>query len=143
MNIDPKKLRVSLYRATIPGIIGLIAAHYWFVVYDENGYHRFEVWQTPNAREGCVSIGHLHFDLMLPTSHVGGGPTKLVTSWFKEEAQQIRSVLEDLASSYPHCHQYRAWPGPNSNTFIAWVLQQANIKHGLGWNALGKRFPCK
>jgi hypothetical protein len=52
----------------------------------------------------------------------------------------LKDVL-DRAESYPHCHKYWYWPGPNSNTFAAWVLRQAGIRHALSPMALGKRYP--
>src|SRR6266404_1579537 len=65
-------MKVELRYATLPGPIGLFAAHYWFVVWDADGSHRWEVWQTKNA--GGWSIGHVHCDLKLPDAGVGGGP---------------------------------------------------------------------
>jgi len=47
----------------------------------------------------------------------------------------------DSAASYPFCGRYLAWPGPNSNTFVAWVLRRADIRHRLGWMALGRLYP--
>lgn len=131
---------VRLYSATIPGIIGLIAAHYWFVTDDKSGFHRFEVWQTPVERNWPMCRGHVQRDLMLPMTNVGGGKTKLVTTWKSNEALRIQTALHNATSTYPYYHKYSPWPGPNSNTYIAWILKQANIKHGLGWNALGKHF---
>mgnify|MGYP006147166033 CR=1 FL=1 len=49
-------------------------------------------------------------------------------------------MLKDV-QRYPYCERYRYWPGPNSNTFAAWVLRKARLKHALGPMALGKRFP--
>lgn len=129
--------KVELYSATLPGIIGLFAAHYWLVTHDETGCHRIEVWQQPSVRG--THFGHVHYDLMLPTAHVGGGPSVRVASWYGQDAKNILGVLHNVAS-YPHCDKYRPWPGPNSNTFVAWVLKKAGITYSLGWNALGKRF---
>jgi len=131
-------VKVELRYASLPSLLRFVAVHYWFVVYDESGCHRWEVWQTKNA--GGRSIGHLHCDLMPPEASVGGGPTRLAAVWTGEEADAIRRVLQD-SSSYPYCHKYWYWPGPNSNTFAAWVLRQAGIRHALGPMALGKRYP--
>ena len=128
---------VQLRYATLP-FIGFIARHYWFVVFDESGEcHRWEVWQRSNA--GGVSVGHLHCDLKPPDAGVGGGPMHIAAEWKGDEARRLRKVLE--SSSYPHCHRYRMWPGPNSNTFVAWVLRKAGVEHNLGAKALGKRYP--
>ncbi len=54
-------------------------------------------------------------------------------------AEAIAAVLERV-SDYPHCGRYAAWPGPNSNTFVAWVLRRAGIAYRLGINAIGKSY---
>jgi len=106
--------------------IGALAWHYWFVVADETGRHRWEVWQTKNAGGTC--IGHVHRDLKAPEDGVGGGPSRVVTEWFGED---------------PYCETYHYWPGPNSNTFVAWVLREAGIQHPLDPRGLGRKFGLK
>ena len=131
-------LKVELRYASLPSLLRFVAVHYWFVVYDETGRHRWEVWQTKNA--GGRSIGHVHCDLKPPEEHVGGGPTRLAAVWTGEDALKIRQVLEN-PEDYPFREKYGYWPGPNSNTFAAWVLRKAGIRHALGPMALGKRYP--
>ena len=131
-------VKVQLRYATLPGLLGLVAAHYWLVVWDAEGCHRWEVWQTKNA--GGRSIGHVHCDLKAPDAGVGGGPARLAAEWTGQEADAIARVLKE-AARYPHRERYVAWPGPNSNTFVSWVVRRAGIGHRLGWMALGKRYP--
>jgi len=131
-------VKVELRYASLPSVLRFVAVHYWFVVYDDTGCHRWEVWQTRNA--GGRSIGHVHCDLKPPEEHVGGGPTRLSAVWTGDEALRLKQVLEN-SKSYPFCHRYRYWPGPNSNTFAAWVLRKAGLRHRLGPMALGKRYP--
>jgi hypothetical protein len=133
-------LKVELRYASLPCLLRFVAVHYWFVVYDESGGHRWEVWQTKNA--GGRSVGYLHCDLKPPDENVGGGPTRLAAVWTGEAASRLKQVLEN-ATSYPFCHRYWYWPGPNSNTFAAWVLRQAGIRQALGPMALGKRYPVR
>lgn len=131
-------VRVQLRYATLPFPLGLLAAHYWFVVFDADGScHRWEVWQRPDA--GGTSIGHLHCDLKAPDAGVGGGPARIAAQWEGEAARRLKAVLEK-AETYPYCRRYLAWPGPNSNTFAAWVLRRAGIEHRLPWQALGRDF---
>ena len=129
---------IELRYATLPFPLGLIAVHYWFVVFEPGGScHRWEVWQTRDV--GGTSIGHVHCDLKRPDDGVGGGPACIAAQWTGETAAAIRKILE-ASKSYPHCHRYRAWPGPNSNTFAAWVLRQAGVEHPLPWKAFGRDF---
>ena len=133
-------MKVELRYAPLP-FIGAIAVHYWFVVYDDAGAcHRWEVWQTANA--GGKSYGHLHCDLKAPHADVGGGGTRLATAWEGTEAERIAAVLSDPAS-YPWQRLYRYWPGPNSNSFVAWVLARAGIRYPLHWRGIGQRWVRK
>ena len=127
---------VQLRCARLPYIFGAVADHYWFVVFDEDlaTCHRWEVWQTKNT--GGYRIGHVHCDLKAPDADVGGGPSRIAAEWRGAAARSLRSVLE-RAENYPHCHRYRYWPGPNSNTFAAWVLREAGLEYRLGWRAIG------
>jgi hypothetical protein len=129
-------LKVELRHAPLP-FIGAIAWHCWFVVSDETGRHRWEVWQTKNAGGFC--IGHVHRDLKQPDDGVGGGPSRLAAEWQGEAARRIAQVLAN-ANTYPWCERYRAWPGPNSNTFVAWVLRQAGVEHRLPRRAIGRGY---
>ena len=129
-------LKVELRYAPLP-YIGLIAWHYWFVVCDGTSHHRWEVWQTKNAGGSC--IGHLHCDLKQPEDGVGGGPSRLAAEWNGPSAVALKSVLEN-PRAYPYCEVYRMWPGPNSNTFVAWVLRQAGIDLKLNPRGIGKNY---
>ena len=131
-------MRIQLRYATLPYPIGAFAVHYWFVVFDEDGScRRWEVWQTKNAGPFC--IGHVHRDLKHPDAGVGGGPSRIAKEWQGDAARRIAKVLEAV-EKYPHCERYRYWPGPNSNTFVAWVLREAGIDFALSPRGIGRRF---
>jgi hypothetical protein len=108
------------------------------VVTDDVGAcHRWEVWQTKNA--GGTSIGHVHCDLKAPEDGVGGGRSRVAAAWTGEEAKRIASVLA-RPEIYPQRQRYRYWPGPNSNSFVAWVLERAGIQYALHWRGIGRRW---
>jgi hypothetical protein len=130
-------VHVELRDAPLP-FIGALAVHCWFVVrHDDGACERWEVWQTADA--GGTSIGHVHRDLKGPDEGVGGGPPRLLARWEGEAAKQIKTVLEKI-HHYPYCRRYRYWPGPNSNTFAAWVLREAGIEYAFHRKALGAKF---
>ena len=130
-------MHVQLRHAPLP-LIGVIAHHYYFVVTDDAGRcRRWEVWQTKNA--GGISTGHVHCDLKGPEDGVGGGPSRVAMEWEGEEARAIAAVLEK-AADYPYCERYVMWPGPNSNTYVAWVLKEAGVEHALGWRGIGRGY---
>jgi hypothetical protein len=131
---------VQLRHASLPPPLGIIAVHLWFTVADPRSgrYDRWEVWQTPNA--GGMSCGHLHCNLQAPDGGVGGGATRIGAEWTGEDALNICSVLSRAAEEYPYRDHYCAWPGPNSNTFAAWVLRRAGVTFHVPWRAHGKNY---
>ena len=128
------RLQVELRAARIP-VIGAIAHHHWLVVARNGQQDRWEVWQRPNA--GGESWGYLHRNLHPPDSGVGNGPSWLVHAWQGEAAQDLAQRLECCADDYPWCGRYRYWPGPNSNTFVQWVVGERWV---LPIKAFGKRY---
>jgi hypothetical protein len=116
--------------------------HHWFVVFRprERQADRWEVWQTPNA--GGKSWGHVHRNLMHPDRPVGGGPTCIAAAWTGEEARRLRSVME-RPEEYPYRNLYRYWPGPNSNTYAAWILRRAGIPHRFDLRSFGCGYPLR
>ena len=47
--------------------------------------------------------------------------------------------IDALARSYPYTENYTLWPGPNSNTFTAWIARQVpELKLDLPPTAIGK-----
>jgi hypothetical protein len=63
---------------------------------------------------------------------------RLIRQWLDEEALLIVGRLESSPNNYPLIHQYGYWPGPNSNTFAQWVVQDQMT---LGSRAIGRSFP--
>ena len=54
---------------------------------------------------------------------------------------QVRygSTIRDYR--YARLGDYRIWPGPNSNTFVATIMQAAQMKAALTPTAVGKDYP--
>jgi Protein of unknown function (DUF3750) len=138
-SVPPSTCVVQLRYATLPRCLGAIAVHYWFTVFDpiSRQWRRWEVWQTKNA--GGKSIGHIHCDLRHPDCGVGGGAYRLAAEWDGGAARDICAILA-RPQEYPHWDRYRAWPGPNSNTFVAWVLRKAGLHHSFDPRAIGKDY---
>ncbi|MBO1352075.1 MAG: DUF3750 domain-containing protein [Hormoscilla sp. GUM202] len=134
---------VHLRAAPLPGI-GLLAVHLYFVVSSgpDIPWERWEVWQWRNLfRERKnprqKAYGHLHVNLMHPLSGVGGGPSFMVQTWSGEMAAKIIAVIHEQAENYID-RRYWLWPGPNSNTYIARIINYADVPASLPGTAIGK-----
>lgn len=56
-------------------------------------------------------------------------------------AAKMLIFIETQAFHYEHKNQYTIWPGPNSNTFAQWILDQfPDAQIMLPWNAIGKNY---
>src|SRR5262249_42657289 len=100
-------------------------------------WHRWEVWQYRDV--GGTSWGHLHRDLMRPDDDVGAGGARAVREWRGPDAVALLAVL-NASPRYPWRDRYLTLPGPNSNTYVRWVLREAGVAHDLGPLALGKDY---
>lgn len=129
---------VQLRAAKIPGIIGLIAVHYWLVIVKKSQCDRWEVWQKANC--GKLSWGHLHKNLMVYNQGVGNGDSWVEYEWEGEKADRLIEIIENSPYTYPFNYKYRYFPGPNSNTYVQWILKEAKTDYRLGKLGIGKGY---
>ena len=55
------------------------------------------------------------------------------------EAEALIDRVHDAALSYPFQREYTMWPGPNSNSFTAWIaLEVPELKLDLPFKAIGQ-----
>jgi hypothetical protein len=136
MNLTNKKPLVELRVAKIPGVVGWVAVHYWFVIHIEGQAERWEVWQLPSQNE--TSWFHIHKNLLPFAQGVGNGDSWVETQWQGEQAQKLSDILKSSPQQYPNLNNYHYWPGPNSNTYVQWTLNQAGLAHQLIPQGIGK-----
>ncbi|MFP4354087.1 MAG: DUF3750 domain-containing protein [Phycisphaerae bacterium] len=122
---------VQLRCAKIP-YVESIAAHCWFVgLGPDVPARRWEVWQEPRGNHG-----HLQIDCRPAFAGVGAGESWVLAEFHGPQAQRLLAIL-DRPEEYPWRQTYRYWPGPNSNTYVAWVLGKAKIDAPLPPAAIG------
>ena len=124
--------------------------HSWLVVAAHGQFQRWEVKDFLNKKR--ESLGYIHLDSLPPTQAYGrplfGGKGKFRTRLLAHVqgghgslAEQMSKLISSNAASYPHKHLYRYIPGPNSNTFIQWILDQVpEFKYALAPTALGRGY---
>lgn len=67
-------------------------------------------------------------------------PTELVQLRGKEASSVIEKV-QSLIKTYPFSDRYSVWPGPNSNTFVAYMIRHIDeLKLELPSTAIGKDY---
>ena len=132
---------VQVYAARTVGLRGLIAVHTWIAVKprDSRAYTRYEVigWGVDRG------LPALRVNRSGPDNYwFGDRPEKLV-DLRGDGVDTIIERVEAAVAAYPHPSTYRMWPGPNSNTFTAWVGQRVPELHlKLPASAIGKNYLC-
>ena len=116
---------------------GIFAVHSWIVYKPEgaSGYTRYDytAWGTPIRRNGFEPDGRW-FGRLPEVLFAADGP----------EAAALIPRIEAAVAAYPlrQFGDYQVWPGPNSNTFVAAVME-AVPEAGLVLppTAIGKDYP--
>lgn len=115
---------------------GIFAHHTWIVtkVAGAPRYTRYDVvgWGRP------VRTDHLS-----PDSHWYSNAPSVVASIRGADATRAIADIERAVAAYPFSDagSYKAWPGPNSNTFIAYLAREVPaLAPGLLPTAIGKDF---
>lgn len=128
---------VRLYAAPLPGIES-IAIHAWFVVKpaDSTEFHRWEVWVSAAA-----PYGYVRKDLFPPEGDLGAGKAYVLAELTGPESEPVLTFIETRSPAYPcRSHFDLVW-GPNSSSYIQWVLDGAGWGVVLPPSAIGKDVP--
>lgn len=130
---------VQIYAARAFDWRGAFAVHTWIAVKPENAaaYLTYEIvgwrfWRGGNGltrRKGA------------PDRHWFGAAPAILAELRGAEAAAAIPQIEAAVASYPFATQYRTWPGPNSNTFTAWVARAVpTMRLDLPPTAVGKDY---
>jgi hypothetical protein len=131
---------VQVYAARTFGWRGAFADHTWLAAKPAGaaGYTRYEVigWYAGAGRP-VVSIS----ERRAPDAEWYGNPPRLVRELRGPAAAAVIARLPDAVAAYPYPTTYRAWPGPNSNTFLAHLGRALpELKLALPPTAIGKDY---
>jgi hypothetical protein len=128
--------RVLVFSSRTGGWKGVVAVHSWIVVKAQNAkrWTRYDVvgWGSPVRVNGWAPDGRWY----------GTAPTVLADI-AGPDAQALIPRIEQAVRDYRFANagDYRIWPGPNSNTFVATVLRAIpEVGVTLPANAIGRDF---
>ena len=119
---------------------GAFSVHCWIAAKPSGAsqYRRYEVIGYRLRRTGSAVI---ETDTATPDREWYGSRPKLLQDIRGAEAEKIIATLPAAVASYPYPSEYRVWPGPNSNTFIAHVAREVpELRLALPGNAIGKDY---
>lgn len=101
---------------------GAFAIHTWiaYKTKESSSYTVVEKlgWRIYKGLNGVV------FKEDLPDRYWYGSKPELLLSIHGKKAEELIPKIIEAANEYPYATTYHYWPGPNSNTFIAFIARQ-------------------
>lgn len=127
---------VQVYAARAYGWRGAAAVHTWIVVKkaDAPALTRYDVvgWGGPPV---------VHKDYAAPDGLWYDVKPEVLLDRRGPQAEALIEQIEAAVASYPFAQTYQSWPGPNSNTFIAYIARSVpDLGLDLPANAVGKDY---
>jgi hypothetical protein len=130
---------IQVYAARTWGWRGILGVHSWVAVKPRNAkrYIRYEVvgWGVgpgvPAVRESPRP----------PDGYWAGNRPELLADKRGDGVDALIDRLQQAVRDYPFADEYRLWPGPNSNTFTAYLARAVPELHVvLPPTAIGKDY---
>jgi hypothetical protein len=139
---DPSQIReavVQVYGARTMGVKGIFGVHTWVAVKptDAPSWTVYEIigWRL-RWSESALVIRERQ-----PDAPWFGSPVELYADKRGPGVDELIKRVEKAAREYPYTNSYTLWPGPNSNTFVAWVARAVpELKVDLPATAVGKDY---
>jgi hypothetical protein len=130
---------IQVYAARAVAWRGIFSVHTWIAV-KPSGAARFTRYEVIGfgVSEGAPAV---RIDRAGPDNYWFGALPEMILDRRGPEVDALIERVRAAAASYPYPHTYRAWPGPNSNTFTAYVGRAVpQLRLDLPSNAVGKDF---
>ena len=139
---DPATMRsaiVQVYGARTWGRRGGAAVHTWIAAKRSNAdeYERYEVigWRL---RRGESALARRRGN---PDAEWFSSQPVLLADIRGDGVDAVIDRMEAVIDAYPYQHRYETWPGPNSNTFTAFVARRVpELRLDLPPTAIGKDY---
>ena len=139
---DPAVLKeavVQVYGARAIGAKGLFGVHTWVAVKptEAEEWTVYEVvgWRLRWSQSAIVVQSRP------PDARWFGSVPELYADRRGPGVDELIKRIDKAARAYPYGAEYQAWPGPNSNTFTAWIARAVpELQVDLPATAIGKDY---
>ena len=130
---------VQVYGARTIGAKGLFGVHTWVAV-KPTGAAEWTVYEVMGWRlrwsQNVVVAAQRQ-----PDRRWYGAEPELYVERRGAGVDAMIQRIEQAVRTYPYADQYRVWPGPNSNTFTAWISRAVpELELDLPATAIGKDY---
>jgi hypothetical protein len=130
---------IQVYAARAIGLKGLFGVHTWIAVKpsDAQAYTVYEVigWRQRRGESPVV------IRQRSPDARWFGADPELIAEKRGPGLEAVIARIDKAAREYPWANEYTLWPGPNSNTFTAWIARAVpELQIDLPPTAIGKDY---
>jgi uncharacterized protein DUF3750 len=130
---------VQVYGARAMGVKGWFAVHTWVAVKqtDATAYTVYEVigWRLRRSDSALV------VRTRQPDAPWFGSQPELYAEKRGPGVDELINRIDKAVRDYPYAGKYTLWPGPNSNTFTAWIARHVpELELDLPATAIGKDY---
>ena len=136
---ETREAVLQIYTARSVGWRGVLAVHSWIAVKPSGAaaYTRYEVMGW-GVDQGAPA---LRVNRTGPDNYWFGSRPDLLVDRRGEGVDELIAQVEAAVAAYPYAGDYRIWPGPNSNTFTAYVGRAVPaLRLDLPPTAIGKDY---
>ncbi len=130
---------LQVYGASAWGWRGWFAIHTWISA-KRSGENYYTVYEVIGWREHR-GMPVLRIAKDYPDRHWFGEKPELLVGHQGPGVDKLIAAVERAAQDYPWKTSYKVFPGPNSNTFTAWVAKKVpELELDLPFSAIGSGF---
>lgn len=131
---------VQVYAARALNWRGIFGVHTWIATKTKNAdhytVHQVIGWRLWHNLATVVSAPNI------PDRNWFGNRPRLIAALHGPKATRAIAKVAQAVKAYPYAYEYHLWPGPNSNTFTAYIGRKVpELKLELPVTAIGKDFP--
>jgi hypothetical protein len=130
---------LQVYGASAWGWRGWFAIHTWIAA-KPTGEPTYTVYEVIGWRQRR-GLPVVRIEQDLPDRYWFGERPRLLKEFRGEGVDRLITAVDRAARSYPWADTYTAFPGPNSNTFTAWIAKQVpELGLELPFSAIGSGY---
>jgi Protein of unknown function (DUF3750) len=130
---------VQVYGARTMGVKGMFGVHTWVAVKPANALS-WTVYEIIGWRLRW-SDSALVIRERQPDAPWFGSQVELYADKRGPGVEELIARIDKVARTYPYAGTYTLWPGPNSNTFTAWIARAVpELRVDLPATAVGKDY---
>lgn len=134
-----KEAVLQVYGAPTWGWRGWFAIHTWLAA-KHSGAASYTVYEVIGWRQ-YRGLSLVRIEKDAPDRYWFGEKPRLLNQHQGKGVDDLIDAVDKAARSYPWPETYKAFPGPNSNTFTAWIARQVpELGLSLPFTAIGSGY---